>query len=187
LAVVDAPIKISKLDAARRQLQTAIRLWFHNGDPVSIHTLAFAAYEIIHVVAKSRDKNIDLLFDSLNIKDEYRRDFNVLIKRDANFFKHAKKEKDLNAILEFRPVLTTLFLVYGVLGVGHAGEAPNEAEAIFLMWLHIHKPNWLTDRGRKFVQDNIGSEHLDDFRSMPKAEFFEFFVEARKSFIGKPD
>jgi len=31
-------LKLTKLDAARRQLQTAIILWFTNGDSVSIHT-----------------------------------------------------------------------------------------------------------------------------------------------------
>src|SRR5207245_10811773 len=36
----NAKITVTKLDAARRQLRTAIRLWFEEGDPVSIHTLA---------------------------------------------------------------------------------------------------------------------------------------------------
>jgi hypothetical protein len=45
-------IKISKLDAARRQLDTAIELWFHDGDPISIHTLTSAAFEIIQDLNK---------------------------------------------------------------------------------------------------------------------------------------
>jgi hypothetical protein len=47
-------LRLTKLDVARRQLQTAITLWFTDGDPVSIHTLAFAAYEIIHVISKKQ-------------------------------------------------------------------------------------------------------------------------------------
>ncbi len=38
-------IKISKLDAARRQLITAIRLYFNHGDIVSVHTLSAAAFK----------------------------------------------------------------------------------------------------------------------------------------------
>jgi hypothetical protein len=49
-------ITVKKLDAAKRQLQIAIRPWFEDADPVSIHTLAFAAYEIAHVVSKKRNK-----------------------------------------------------------------------------------------------------------------------------------
>jgi hypothetical protein len=56
---------------ARRQLRTAIRLWFDDGDPVSIHTLAAAAYEILHTLARRKGAE-DLLFDAHLIKDEYR-------------------------------------------------------------------------------------------------------------------
>ena len=88
-------ITISKLDAARRQLRTAMTLWFGEGDPVSIHTLANAAYEVIHVISKKRNKyRHDLLFDSDLIKDEYRGEFNKLIKKPGNFFKHAKDDFD---------------------------------------------------------------------------------------------
>jgi len=38
-------IKVSKLDAARRQLETAIRLYFSEADPISIHALMSAAYQ----------------------------------------------------------------------------------------------------------------------------------------------
>jgi hypothetical protein len=34
------------LEAARRQITTAIRIYFANGDPVSTHTLAAAAFQI---------------------------------------------------------------------------------------------------------------------------------------------
>jgi len=55
MTIVQKGIMISKLDAARRQLATAITLWFEDRDPVSIHTLVFAAYEIIHAVSKQRN------------------------------------------------------------------------------------------------------------------------------------
>jgi hypothetical protein len=32
-------VRVTKLDAAKKQLETAIMLYFHDGDPVSIHTL----------------------------------------------------------------------------------------------------------------------------------------------------
>jgi hypothetical protein len=39
----DTKIVVTKLDAARRQLKTAIRHGFEDGDPVAIHTLIAAA------------------------------------------------------------------------------------------------------------------------------------------------
>ena len=57
-------IKVSKLDAARRQLETAIKLYFVFGDPISIHTLSAAAYNVI------RDLNTKKDGDPLLMKDE---------------------------------------------------------------------------------------------------------------------
>jgi len=48
------PLKIKKLDAAKSQLETAILLFFDDGDPISIHTLACAAYDIIDGVNQHR-------------------------------------------------------------------------------------------------------------------------------------
>ena len=42
-----AEVTLSKLDVARRQLETAIRLYFYDGDFVSTHTLAAAACKVL--------------------------------------------------------------------------------------------------------------------------------------------
>jgi hypothetical protein len=43
----------------------------------------------------------DLLFDTDHIKDEYRSDWNKLIKRHAYFFKHADRDGD--SVIDFDP------------------------------------------------------------------------------------
>jgi hypothetical protein len=40
-------VKLTKIEAARRQIESAIWLWFLDGDPVSIHTLAAAAHRTL--------------------------------------------------------------------------------------------------------------------------------------------
>jgi hypothetical protein len=47
-------IRVSKLDAARRQLDGAIQLWFSNGDPVAIHALVCAAHQIIQDINEKK-------------------------------------------------------------------------------------------------------------------------------------
>jgi hypothetical protein len=73
---VTSLITVSKLDAAHRQLRTAIRLWFMDGDPIAIHTLACAAHDIIHTLFKRKGLK-GLIFDSEIIKEEERKDGNV--------------------------------------------------------------------------------------------------------------
>ncbi len=64
-------ITITKLDDARRQIKTAIRLFFADGDPVSIHTLATASHEIMHTLYRRKGLR-GLIFDSDAIKEERR-------------------------------------------------------------------------------------------------------------------
>ena len=45
---------VTKLEAASRQLDTAIRLFFSGGDAVSIHTLAAAAFNVFADIAEHR-------------------------------------------------------------------------------------------------------------------------------------
>jgi hypothetical protein len=69
-------LTITKLEAARRQLGTAIVLWFNDDDPVSIHTLVCAAYEIVHTLTKKRNPlRPKLIFDSLAITENERKEF----------------------------------------------------------------------------------------------------------------
>jgi len=169
---------VSKLEAARRQLATAIELWFHDRDPVSIHTLAFAAYEIIHVVSKKRNRTKDLLFDSAVIKDEYRAEWNKIIKRPANFFKHAKD--DAEDSLEYSPKSALLFLLFSIAGLRSCGESLTPVEATFLLWVLVNRPKWVTGNGQQVLTDRVPVENIETMRGLSKAEFFVGSVAAHK-------
>lgn len=103
-------LTISKLDAAKRQLETAIRLYFHQGEPVSIHTLIAAAYNIIRDINKIRGgaKMVikEQLFDQ--VKPEMHSEFFKLLHNAENFFKHANRDHD--ATLEFNPAESELLI-----------------------------------------------------------------------------
>ena len=51
-------VSVTKLNAAERQLETAILLYFSDKDPVSIHTLCCAAYEVVHALNKRQNSPI---------------------------------------------------------------------------------------------------------------------------------
>ena len=173
-------ITITKLEAAQRQLHTAITLWFTGGDPVSIHTLAYAAYEVIHAVSKQLNPNRrDLLFDSFVVKDEYRAEFNILLKKHANFFKHANKQRE--DMIEFAPVLTDLFIIFGIVGLGTCSILPSDETAAFLGWLQIHQHDFLTDKGREALRHSVSLEDLEHIRLVPKDQFFEVMRSAREA------
>jgi hypothetical protein len=117
-------LTLTKLDAARRQLHTAIALWFTNGDPVSIYTLAAAAHEIIHTVTKKHIPNRRaLLFDSDVLTDDGRTVFRKTLKSIASFFKRADKDSD--ATLDFNPTASKGLIFYGIFGIWTYDTTPN--------------------------------------------------------------
>src|SRR5262245_37379835 len=133
-------LRISKLDAARRQLRTAITMWFTDGDPVSTHTLAYAAHEIVHAVSKARDPNRpDLFFDTAYVREDRRTEFNQIWRESANFFKHA--DRDPNGLVSFAPGMTEIFIYYAIYGLELCGESPLDEFTVFLLWMQISNPS----------------------------------------------
>jgi hypothetical protein len=105
-------IVISKLDAAKRQLETGIRLYFSNGDPVSIHTLIAAAYNVIRDVNEKRGGAPMLVKDHMieyYAKPEYQKKVRDKINEAENFFKHA--DRDHETTLDFNPDQSEYFLL----------------------------------------------------------------------------
>jgi hypothetical protein len=169
-------ITVTKLDAGRRQLETAITLWFNGDDPVSIHTLACAAYEIIHVVSQAKNRwRHDLLFDTLTIKDEYRGEWNKRIKQPANFFKHARNDPD--GSLDFDPAISEAFIMFSLAGLRDLVQQLSRTEAVYIWWLHFHRPDLLTEEGREKFSKMFTAQQIADARSLSKPLFFEVFVE----------
>lgn len=135
----DDPIILTKLDAARRQLETAATLYFHERDQVSIHTLAAAAHEILLVVARSRkvESVVDRVLNvapTPELKELLLRE----IRRPANYFKHASR--DVGETLEFSPRITKLLLLDSVmLYTKLTGEVLLVLKAYFF-WFAIQHP-----------------------------------------------
>jgi hypothetical protein len=102
LAATVDPVKITKLEAARRQLEQAIELYFNGGDPVSIHTLAWAAFTVIRDVNKHR-AGPQMLVDKISdqMASEYGPGLKKRFRQAMTFFKHA--EEDPTDELEFWP------------------------------------------------------------------------------------
>ena len=104
-----AELKISKLDAARRQLETAVRLYFSEADPVSIHTLTWAVCQVLVDISKSR-AGTPMVIESIlrgvlpDKVDEAKRRLSAA----ANFFKHADRDPD--NVLTFDPAQTEVLL-----------------------------------------------------------------------------
>lgn len=173
-AITSGKIRVTKLDAARRQLRTAISLWFTEGDPVAIHTLVYAAHEIIHRLFRLRGHR-DLMFDSAVVKDEYRGEFARYLKEDANFFKHAKT--DATAERTFNPLANDLFLLVSLVGLHRMGEPLGDEEGAYWLWLSIHHSKWFH---QDLIKNAFPDDRLDQLRQIKRRDFFEAYLLLRR-------
>lgn len=167
-------LKISKTDAAKRQLEAAIRMWFHDGDPVSIHTLAAAAHQVVHDLGKARGITA-VLRELRDIRPEYKKQMQQAVARDENFFKHADRDPD--ALLDFKPITTTFFLMDAVLTYeALTGERPPILRT-FQMWMMLQDPQLVKEEFRANWTAQVKSAG-PVFERMSKQEFFTLYPSA---------
>jgi hypothetical protein len=171
-------IHVNKLDVAMRQLKTSIRLWFHDTDPVSAHSLAYAAYTVLDDVTKARNPNRPaLLFDSPHVTEADRKLINYVFKRTANFCKHA--DRDPYAKLNFSPDETRVILSFAIFILECEGERLSAEIIAFQAWLFMNNPSLISQRGSKIFTESFLVEYAEVL-TYPKGEFFDLLCAALK-------
>src|SRR6266851_4817308 len=93
---------ITKEEAARRQLETAIALFFCEDDEISIHVLANSAAQILTDICEK--KNIESFRDLFlaRIAEPYKGYARRKLKEPYNYFKHADHDT-FNTLSRFHP------------------------------------------------------------------------------------
>ena len=145
---------------------------------MSVHTLACAAYEIIHAVSKKRNPGWrGLIFDTARVPKEYHAELTKLARKPANFFKHADHDPD--GVIELDPRATETFILIAVVGLELCGEEYTAEELAFKWWFCIDNPSYVTDAGAKQMAEYLTANDLAEFRALGKSQFFHDFLEAR--------
>jgi len=94
-------IHISKLDASKRELEHAIRLFFLSGDPVVIHLVISSSQQILRDLCKA-DKIPTFIDKAMElVKEEYKKEVKFMLSSAYNFFHHADRDPD--GIKDFNP------------------------------------------------------------------------------------
>jgi hypothetical protein len=137
-------ITVTKLQAVRRQLETALTLYFDGKDPVSIHTLASAAYNVIRDVNRNKggkpmlvkELHADQFVEKLGQTPKHIAD---ILNETENFFKHAGRDADktltfddgqaelllLDACEKYREITNEMVPMFGA----------------FILWMVSQKPH----------------------------------------------
>jgi len=160
-------INISKLDAAKRQLDVAVSMFFKNADAIAVHTLTAASHQILMDLGK-----LEGIFSVIKgnpfIKKGMEKEYFTIINEAENFFKHAKK--DPKELLEFNPDQTTYLLIDAVeMYIQLTSEMPEDM-SIFRVWFLLNHPKIVSEETRgKLSEKNIDVQR---YILMTKTDFY---------------
>lgn len=160
-------IQITKIDAVLSQLETAITIWFNEGDPLSIHTLASAAYQILYDLNKYQ-KGPAMMPDSDLINPQMRDKWRRALKAWPNFLKHA--DKDPNKTIQFNPDINLFILFDAVMSYNAITKKilPPILHSLFI-WVFVHHPLCFQTE----IADNLRKNFpVDEFINLNRSQFF---------------
>jgi len=124
-------MKVSKLQAAHRQLNVAIRLHLLEDDPVAVLTLAGAASRVFgDLVGQTKpDRWWDRkAWEATGIS---KRDYMEVMRRGQNFLKHA--DRDANDTLEWSASDSESLMFFATLNAGEI-DGISPSQQVFQLW-----------------------------------------------------
>ncbi|MGH8565284.1 MAG: hypothetical protein ACREXW_14840 [Gammaproteobacteria bacterium] len=159
---------LSKLDAVRAQLDAAIEIWFTSDNPVAVHTLTAAAYNILRDIALKNGS--ERPFIKTAFVDEYpeakRKAIRDFLNNHENFFKHADRDPDSSITLN--PELTELLLMDALAYFRDKNEPKPQYYDAFKAWHGVPREG-LSD-GETIVTEAI----RELLKSKGKQDFWAF-------------
>jgi hypothetical protein len=179
----EAASAISKTEAARRQIDTAIDLWFEERDELSVFTLAFASLKVLFsAYARASSDGFDRTLDKL-IGDRRWRSMSGT----ANFLKHADRDPD--AVLSKYhpdmgiPVIGLATLLYrrltGTLSLKmHAFDSWTEMTAAEELGITEMDQNAERAQANKRVRDALKMASREAYMRFAH-QYYEFFLHNR--------
>jgi hypothetical protein len=165
-------VRFTKLEAARLQLETAIKLYAAHDDEVSIHNLAADAYSVIRDINEHRGG--EPMFKDLHLflSDDLAREFKRYINSPENFFKHADKDPD--AIGELDPRWTEILIWEASRKYCEMTGEQNKPMLTYIFWFVLHRPEL-----REGFEQDCASQGLGSLPELPlddRRRFFEKLI-----------
>jgi hypothetical protein len=160
-------IQVTKLESARRQLETAIKLFFASGDFVSIHTLSYAAYGITRDLCEhtKNPKSLSKWIEDRFVETQ-RKEFFKHISKAGGFFKHADQEP--KAVLEYIPEQYEFFLMFAIYQYEALTNELTLPMRVFKIWYLKNRPGLF-----KFNEQETSQLLKETFVPIDKAAFYD--------------
>ena len=157
---------LDKPEAARRQIDAAIRMLFSGEDPVAIHTLAMAGFRVLRDLAKHAESPMESLIDSI-IKPDKKAELWRHINSLSNFLKHADKDPyEIHDPIE--EVINDVVLCLAVQYYQDLGYQPTHEMLVMIAWFMVFYPDFLLPNTNSQLLKMV--KVLEADRNLPRDE-----------------
>lgn len=129
-------ITVTKLEAASKQLDMAIRLFFACADAISVHTLAVAAANVFADVAEHRNAGVSWRTRTRDDSGLSTGELKRIFHEEWNFFKHA--DRDPESTLAFNDLISEDFIFMAVLDCGDLQGTTCPMQAFQIWYIAAH-------------------------------------------------
>lgn len=169
------PINISKLDAAKRELDHSIRLFFSYGDVIVIHLVSSASYSIL--IGLGKKAGVTSVREEMckRVKKEKIKYVQKKLKKAYNFFKHA--HHDHNKLLKFYPE-SSEFIIWDSINIYQ-----NLTKKITGLMLSFRL--WFNLKNNEIILKTEDMEYFKDASSKIDINNKNLFLEAAAKFENK--
>ncbi len=173
-------VKLSKIEAARRQIESAIWLWFVDGDMVSVHTLAAAARRTLNDLANVWGTSAwpsSAAYIPEPVQDRRR----IRMDNAVTFFKDAKDDE----IYEVSEQWTEMYLFDAVMAYSNlsADRCGSALMSTFVVRFGVERQDLFVTDAFSLLERKISkSFNLKRLERLSKMEFLKEFL----GFLGRP-
>jgi hypothetical protein len=172
-------VVVNKVESAGREIETAIWLWFNEGDTVSIHTLADAAWGVILDIYHVRKWKWPIPFDNIpkGKGDNAPKKLMKKIREAGTYGKHARHDHHLD--YEYNEIFIESYLASAVAAYGRLREPKRDGLlTLFSFWFAIRNPTLV-----EFLPVIPESLDVERIRQGSRTEYFR---EHGGYFVGNP-
>ena len=141
-------VTVTKMEAASRQLDTAIQLFFSGGDSIAIHSLATAAANVFADIAE-RKESVSWRTRTRDSSGLSMKELKCILHNSWNFFKHADSDTDGKLIFNEQENQDLMFMA-----VLDCGELYNTSCAMqaFQLWYIAAYPHSFSETDAIFSE-----------------------------------
>lgn len=165
--------QLTKLNAAKREINAAIRMFFIEEDPIAIHAVVAGGLQIISDLAVKKGKSLGIESFLNSIIEERRDEFRQLMRQPQNFLKHADRKDDETATLEYNVESVEIFLVLASQAFRDFTGKHTPETRIFSTWFLIHNPSVIAEGDPLAKQAHYKIGNGKALNRQPKSFFLE--------------